>query len=55
MRALEAMHARGHLDDKPMEYLTPEDPKPGHLYLLPKKQQGKQSGETDCISQWSPN
>jgi hypothetical protein len=25
MRALEAMHARGHLDNKTMEYLTPED------------------------------
>ena len=35
-RALEAMHARGHIDDKTMEYLTPEDPKPGRLYLLPK-------------------
>jgi hypothetical protein len=31
MRALEAMHARGHIDDKTMEYLTPEDPKPGVL------------------------
>ena len=27
-RALEAMHARSHIDDKTMEYLTPEDPKP---------------------------
>ena len=36
MRALEAMHARGHLHDKTMEYLTPEDPKPGRYYLLPK-------------------
>ena len=36
MRALEAMHARGHIDDKTMEYLTPEDPKPGCFYLLPK-------------------
>jgi hypothetical protein len=35
-RALEAMHARGHIDDKTMEYLTPEDPKPGRFYLLPK-------------------
>ena len=26
----------GHLDDKTMEYLTPEDPKPGRFYLLPK-------------------
>jgi hypothetical protein len=25
-RALEAIHARGHIDDKTMEYLTPEDP-----------------------------
>jgi hypothetical protein len=30
------MHARGHLDNKTMEYLTPEDPKPGRFYLLPK-------------------
>jgi serine/threonine protein kinase len=36
IRALEAMHARGHLDNKTMEYLTPEDPKPGRFYLLPK-------------------
>jgi hypothetical protein len=36
MRALEAMDARGHLDDKTMKYLTPEDPKPGRFYLLPK-------------------
>jgi hypothetical protein len=35
-RALEAMHVRGHIDDKTMEYLTPEDPKPGRFYLLPK-------------------
>jgi hypothetical protein len=35
-RALEAMHVRGHIDDKTMEYLTPEDPKPGLFYLLPK-------------------
>jgi hypothetical protein len=35
-RALEAMHARGHIDDKTMEYLTPEDPKPGRFCLLPK-------------------
>jgi hypothetical protein len=35
-RALEAIHARGHIDDKTMEYLTPEDPKPGRFYLLPK-------------------
>ena len=27
-RALEAIHVRGHIDDKTMEYLTPEDPKP---------------------------
>ena len=33
MRALEAIHARGHLDDKAMEYLTSEDPKPGRFYL----------------------
>ena len=30
------MHARGHIDDKTIEYLTPEDPKPGRFYLLPK-------------------
>jgi hypothetical protein len=36
MRALEAMHARDHIDDKTMEYLTPEDLKPGRFYLLPK-------------------
>ena len=36
IRALEAMHARGHLDNKTMGYLTPEDPKPGRFYLLPK-------------------
>ena len=30
------MHVRGHIDDKTMEYLTPEDPKPGRFYLLPK-------------------
>jgi hypothetical protein len=34
-RALEDMHARGHIDDKTMEYLTPEDPKPVRFYLLP--------------------
>ena len=26
----------GHIDDKTMEYLTAEDPKPGRFYLLPK-------------------
>jgi hypothetical protein len=36
MQALAAMHARGHLDKKTMDYLTPEDPKPGRFYLLPK-------------------
>ena len=30
------MHAHDHIDDKTMEYLTPEDPKPGCFYLLPK-------------------
>jgi hypothetical protein len=30
------MHVCGHLDDKIMEYLTPENPKPGCFYLLPK-------------------
>jgi hypothetical protein len=34
-RALEATHVRGHIDDKTMEYLTPEDPKPSRFYLLP--------------------
>jgi hypothetical protein len=36
IRALEAMYAPGHLDNKTMEYLTPEDPKSGRYYLLPK-------------------
>ena len=54
-RALEAMHARGHIDDKTMEYLTSEDPKPGRFYLLPKIQQARPPGETYCVSQWSPN
>ena len=35
-RALEAMHARGHIDDKTIEYLTPEDDKPCRFYLLSK-------------------
>jgi branched-subunit amino acid transport protein AzlD len=35
-RALEAMHARGHIDDKTVEYFTPEDSKPCRFYLLPK-------------------
>ena len=35
-RVLDAMHARGHIDDKTMEYLTPEDSKPCRFYLLPK-------------------
>jgi hypothetical protein len=35
-RTLEAMHTRGHIDNTTMEYLTPEDPKPGRFYLLPK-------------------
>jgi hypothetical protein len=30
------IHARGHIDVKTMEYLTPEDPKPYRFYLLPK-------------------
>ena len=30
------MHAHGHKDDKTMEYLTPEDLKPGGFYLLLK-------------------
>jgi hypothetical protein len=33
-RAIEAMYVRGHIDDKTIEYLTPEDPKPGCFYLL---------------------
>ena len=28
--------SNGHIDDKTMEYLTPEDPKPCRFYLLPK-------------------
>jgi hypothetical protein len=35
-RALEAMHARRHIDDTTMEYLTPDDHKPGRFSLLPK-------------------
>jgi len=31
------MHARGHIDDMTMEYLTPEDPKPGSFYRLPNE------------------
>ena len=30
------MHARGHIDDKTIAYLTPKDPKPGRFYFLPK-------------------
>jgi hypothetical protein len=40
-RALEATHVRGHIDDKIMEYLTPEDPKPSRFYLLPLQFTGK--------------
>jgi hypothetical protein len=43
MRAFEAMHARGYLDNKTMEYLTPDDPKPGRFYLLTKIHKEKQS------------
>jgi hypothetical protein len=43
-RALEAMHARDHTDDKTMEYLTPEDSKPGRLYLLSKIQKENNPG-----------
>jgi hypothetical protein len=38
------MHARGHIDDKTMEYLTPEDPKPGCFYLPPKIQKENNPG-----------
>ena len=27
-----SMHVRGHIDDKTMEYLNPEDPKPGRYF-----------------------
>ncbi|XP_071138766.1 uncharacterized protein [Mytilus edulis] len=30
------MHNDGFIDDKPLEYLKPENPKPGRFYLLPK-------------------
>jgi len=53
-RALEAMHVRGHIDDKTMEYLTPEDPKPG-VSICCLKFTRKTTRETDCVSQWSPN
>ena len=33
MRALDDMHARGPIDNKTMEYLTPEDPNPGRFSL----------------------
>jgi hypothetical protein len=35
-RSLEAMDVRGNIDDKTIGHLTPEDPKPGRFYLLPK-------------------
>ena len=38
------MHARGHVDDKTMEYLTPEYPKPCRFYLLPKIHKGNNPG-----------
>jgi hypothetical protein len=38
------MHARGHRDDNTMEYLTPEDPKPGRFYLLPKRHKENNPG-----------
>jgi tRNA/tmRNA/rRNA uracil-C5-methylase (TrmA/RlmC/RlmD family) len=47
-RALEAMHACGHIDDKTMEYLTPEDPKPGRFYLLPKIHKETIRGDRLC-------
>ena len=52
-RALEDMHARGHIDDKTMEYLTPEGSQCVSICCLQFTR--KQSGETDCMSQWSPN
>ena len=33
-RALDDMHVRGYIDDKTMQYPTPEDPKSGRFYLL---------------------
>ena len=47
-RALEAIHVRGHIDDKTMEYLTPEDPKPGRFYLLPKIHKETTRGDRLC-------
>ena len=54
-RALNVMHVPDHIDDKTMEYLTPEDPKPGRFLSPAYNSQGKKPGETDCVSQWSPN
>ncbi|XP_071150518.1 uncharacterized protein [Mytilus edulis] len=34
--SLVEMHADGFIDDKTLEYLKPENPKPGRFYLLPK-------------------
>ena len=55
IRALEVMYARGHLDNKTMEYLTPEDPKPGRFYLLPKIHKENNPGRPIVSAKWSPN
>ena len=47
-RALEAMHVRDHIDDKTMEYFTPEDPKPGRFYLLPTIHKENNPGDRLC-------
>ena len=47
-RALEAMHVRGHIDDKTMEYRTPEDPKRGRFYVLPKIHKENNRGDRLC-------
>jgi triphosphoribosyl-dephospho-CoA synthetase len=54
IRALEAMHARGHLDNKTMEYLTPEDPKPGrfYIYIYIYKRLEASDNHTIYLSHW---
>ena len=47
-RVLNAMHARGHIDDKTMEYLTPGDSKPCRFYLLPKIHKENNRGDLLC-------
>jgi hypothetical protein len=46
------MHARGHIDDKTMEYLTPEDPKPGRFCLLPKIHKENNPGRPIVSANW---